>query len=413
MRKINRKPFWIGLVCLLTMAGIVAAGFVWLYPLFSQPQSSPVPPVDYSAEYAEKWCYRQLSERQQENYAAVYAAIREGFGKDTSVTLENSVNKESSVTALGETVTLPQPLAEAPEIQRLYSAVLRDNPSFFYVGSTYSYQGYRTGNVTKYNTLYLTYTMNAAERAAAQTELEASVARYVSATASLKTQYEKELWLHDMLLNSCSYNKKAAESSSPLTEYPNDFTAYGALVKGEAVCEGYANAMQLLLSHVGITSTSVSGFDEKHNPHMWNLVEIDGGRYYLDATWNDLSPYFSRLYFNMNTEDLLRTHKLDRDNFGLDEYTDTSANYFVRSGRFVDDYDRETIAALVAEAVTAGETCIQLRFAEDKYTNALLFVNNEEWFSSMVEEKMNGTFLWEFGYSTAPEYHTIAIYKKS
>lgn len=384
---------------------------------FSEPDDTPDTPntpshTDYSAEFAGKWCYQRLDAQQQENYAAVYAAIRDGFSTDNTVTLEDP-EAEDATAVNGETVTLPRPLSTAEEIAWLYTAVLRDNPEFFHVGSTYSYEGYRTGHTTRYKTLYLTYTMDAAKRIAAKAELDSKVNQFVAATKNLGTQYEKELWLHDMLLESCEYNKEAAASQTPLTEYPADFTAYGALVKGKAVCEGYANAMQLLLSRVGIVSTPVSGYDEEERPHMWNMVQVDGGHYYLDATWNDMSSRISHLYFNLNTADLLLSHTLDEDNFGLSEYTDTAANYYVRSGRFVDDYDRDKIAALVAEAVEAGETDVELRFKKDKYASAQLFVNNADWFSSMVTEKMTAGSLWDYGYSLSDVYHVIKIYKKS
>ena len=68
-------------------------------------------------------------------------------------------------------------------------------------------------------------------------------------------------------------------------------TSYGALVKGESLCEGYARAMKAVLDSMGITSVLVQGYyqeeDGSRKLHMWNYVQIDGKWYGLDATAND------------------------------------------------------------------------------------------------------------------------------
>ena len=56
-------------------------------------------------------------------------------------------------------------------------------------------------------------------------------------------------------------------------------TPYGALVKKEAVCEGYARAFKTVLDKVGINSILVQGTHQNEGsaavPHMWNYVEIE------------------------------------------------------------------------------------------------------------------------------------------
>ncbi len=74
--------------------------------------------------------------------------------------------------------------------------------------------------------------------------------------------------------------------------------AYGALVRGEAVCEGYARAVKAVFDKLGIHSVLVQGmyvdetdFNKNGNtlePHMWNYVKMDDNRWYLvDATMGD------------------------------------------------------------------------------------------------------------------------------
>lgn len=68
-------------------------------------------------------------------------------------------------------------------------------------------------------------------------------------------------------------------------------TAYGALIKHESLCEGYARAVKAVLDSMGIPCVLVQGTyrapDGSDNLHMWNYVQVDGAWYGLDATAND------------------------------------------------------------------------------------------------------------------------------
>ncbi|QVK03755.1 MAG6410 family transglutaminase-related lipoprotein [Mycoplasma mycoides] len=65
-------------------------------------------------------------------------------------------------------------------------------------------------------------------------------------------------------------------------------TAYSALVNKSTVCTGYAKGFQMLMDELGILSalitSDVSPRDLSGVKHIWNLVEIDGEWYHLDAT---------------------------------------------------------------------------------------------------------------------------------
>ena len=68
-------------------------------------------------------------------------------------------------------------------------------------------------------------------------------------------------------------------------------TAYGAWVKGESLCEGYARAVKAALDKLGIPCILVQGgfrrTSDKTEPHMWNYVQLDNVWYGLDATADD------------------------------------------------------------------------------------------------------------------------------
>ena len=145
-------------------------------------------------------------------------------------------------------------------------------------------------------------------------------------------------------------------------------------MKGRAVCEGYARAMQWLLNKSGIPCTLVNGNDRDGNAHMWNMVTVDGENYHLDATWDDTDDLLRHNYFNLTTDEIGASHKISADNIGIPICTATTANFYRRTGRYIDTYSRHEIAERIAAAVKAGETTVELRFAEGKYDNAALFI---------------------------------------
>ena len=112
------------------------------------------------------------------------------------------------------------------------------------------------------------------------------------------TELQKALALHDWLVMNCQYDVT--------TSRPNAHTAYGAIVEGYAVCDGYANAYNDLLGRVGVTATYVLGRKPLHlgeDPqlHAWSCVTIGGKKYHVDVTADDPVPDMvgtvSRAYF--------------------------------------------------------------------------------------------------------------------
>ena len=97
------------------------------------------------------------------------------------------------------------------------------------------------------------------------------------------TDYEIMKEIHDFICSKTTYDDAAAINSNG-REYCA--TAYGALVKGLCVCQGYAVAFYRLCKELGYGVRFVSS---PHNEgcHAWNIVELDGKYYYVDTTWDD------------------------------------------------------------------------------------------------------------------------------
>ena len=227
----------------------------------------------YREQYSDRRGFLSLSVAEQQNYDALFVAVTEQTADDVFVTTDQSGTK-----TLGLRVSLPTPLTSSAQVAALFTAFLGDNPAFFYIGSTYSYEGYRTGSTDHYNALCLSFTMNAAERQTAQAQLDTAVAALTEGLSILPPG-EQALALHDRLALHCTYDQKAAQSTTPDKTYPFAFSVYGALVQQKAVCEGYARAYMLLCQQMGIPCTTVGGTEIATNgPHMWNLVTLDGDK---------------------------------------------------------------------------------------------------------------------------------------
>lgn len=374
------------------------------------PSEDPAPAeTDYSVEFANRWCYRCLSPRMQGMYAAVYRAVKE-YRTDTWVTIRDGVGGDLEY--IGLKVKLPTPLTDSEEARRLFTAFTADNPQFFYIGNTYSYEGYRQDGTDRYDVFCLTLTMDARSRGLAAAELEREVAAIVARTADCGNDYQRECRVHDLLAARIVYDSETAGSSAA-DRRPNAFTAYGALVEGSAVCEGYSRAMQLVMNRLGIPCTLVSGLSLEGESHMWNLLEIEGRGYHLDLTWDDAEDRLHHTFFNLTTEEILLSHTIDGDNVGVDTCTATAANYYRREGRYLATYDREEIAAAVAAQVKTGADTVDLRFSEETFANAQLFFSNSRRLSQYAQQYLEGEKMWQYTCQANDIYHTLTLYKEN
>ncbi|MCM1160910.1 MAG: leucine-rich repeat protein [Roseburia sp.] len=157
--------------------------------------------------------------------------------------------------------------------------VLNNHPDLFYVTVTSAYHNPYTGMVAGYILTYIgTKDTIEVEKARFQAEADKAVA-YVDNTMS---QYEKALAIHDYIILNCEYDEENFDADTVPGE---SHSAYGALVKKIAVCDGYAKAYQYIMSQkLGIPCQVVTS---DTMGHAWSLIKIDGSWYHADLTWDD------------------------------------------------------------------------------------------------------------------------------
>ena len=122
-----------------------------------------------------------------------------------------------------------------------------------------------------------------------------------------KTQYEIVDAINDYLCETVEYPDQKPYA-------PVEYTAYGALNNGSAVCLGYAGATKLLLAACGMECDIESGECNDGELHAWNLVKVDGVWYQLDVCWDDGSRVRHK-YFLVDDDYMHKTRHWAETNY--------------------------------------------------------------------------------------------------
>ncbi|MBU1020623.1 MAG: hypothetical protein KJ847_05360 [Firmicutes bacterium] len=133
------------------------------------------------------------------------------------------------------------------------------------------------------------------------------------------SDYYKILAVHDYIINNSSYDTVCIENTATCD---NDHNALGILFDQNAVCEGYAQAMDIFLRALRIPSFRLSS-----ETHQWNVTYYHNKWYHVDPTWDDPvttdgSNILLHSYFLITTEVL---HTLDDTDTHI--YSTTYANF--------------------------------------------------------------------------------------
>ncbi len=260
------------------------------------------------------------------------------------------------------------------DIREVVNAYIYDNPQVFWLENLFGYAYAGEDTIVEF------YSVLSADACKDCIELfNKRVNEIVSSVSSHLSEYERERAVHDRLLEYCRY-KTGVEVSSDGWQY---FSAYGALVTGEAVCEGYAKSMQILLSKVGIPCLTIRG-EADGVLHMWNVVELNNEWYHLDPTWddNDKDGFIIYEYFNLHAEAIGKNHSINPDlaavlaessgegtevryNFFVPMCTAKEMNYYMAEGILIEQFDAATndkVISAIVDRVNKGEVYLPLRF---------------------------------------------------
>lgn len=233
-----------------------------------------------------------------QNYTQYYDALKEALSNYRSKLVLNIVNYDKNTYDL-----------------KVIDDVLNDNPNLrdWYLSAEANLEGSSSVKMS----IDFKYSDTKQNLMKKESELQNKVSEIVDkVTDPGMKDYEKELALHDYVVNNADYDQSV--------DIPDDsYTAYGILMKGTGVCQGYADAMNRLLTAAGIECKMVIGKANDGNgwiDHAWNIVKIQGKYYQLDSTWddpvmNDGSHLLSHAYFNITDAQIARNHIWNRTEY--------------------------------------------------------------------------------------------------
>ena len=131
-----------------------------------------------------------------------------------------------------------------------------------------------------------------------------------------KSDYRKILIIHDYITRHVSYDKSGQNGDLK-------YTAYSALMKGKAVCQGYATLFYRMSLMAGVDCRIISGKgdpgDGSRQAHAWNIVKIGRWFYNVDSTWD--SALGTDKYF-LKSDAFFQKDHFREDPFGTEEFQD-------------------------------------------------------------------------------------------
>ncbi len=118
-------------------------------------------------------------------------------------------------------------------------------------------------------------------------QVDAAVAELVAVwEAADMNDYETVCAIYSYITENVVYDYAGLEANDVQI-----YTAYKGLIEGTAVCMGIANLFYRLAMEMGIDNRMIFSIAEEW--HTWNIVELNGLYYNLDATW-DLGADFEK-----------------------------------------------------------------------------------------------------------------------
>lgn len=299
--------------------------------------------------------------------------------------------------------------ADNAAIDLTYHALLRDHPELFWIHN----------REATYKTVHSSYTVFEPGYQVKQEEIP-------GVKESMELAYQQVAQSLDADADDYDKAKAAYEYVILNTEYAyseDDQSIAGVFRDHQAVCAGYAGAVQYLLERMGVECLYVTGdFQESPDGHAWNIVNLDGDYYYLDATNGDQPDFLQgdgvAVDSNMVLYDYLCPFPEEYESLG-DTHTEFSVpdckavadNYYVRSGSYFESYDRESIYQYACGQIDQGEKMIRIKFADQQgYTQAVSDLIDEKMVERIAQYYMNSQGLQQIEYRYGSLEHFQTLY---
>lgn len=167
------------------------------------------------------------------------------------------------------------------------------------------------------------------------------VAREMVETAKSQTDdnWELERLLHDMLCERISYSYADIYYEKP-EDQPPHLSVLGALLDGEANCQGYTDAFYTVASIAGFEVGRLS-VETDTAPHMVNTIYLEGNWYVVDVTYDDSNEdYPSYRLFNAGRDMIGHEYTWQAETKQQKIIANSDEmNYYIRNQLVFDSFD--------------------------------------------------------------------------
>lgn len=345
--------------------------------------------VAQSDEGHQEYYFKQLNEEEQRVYRELLKGIR-AREKDFYLTL-----------------------SQDDSIDRCYHAVLKDHPEIFWVHNHEKI--YKTTySDSDYCTFTPGYIYTEGEISEIQNAMEAGFQEVSSLIPADASDYEKVRIVYTYVIDNTQYQAS-----------DDDQSIAGVFWKKEAVCAGYAGAVQYLLERIGVPCIYVDGSTQGSTEgHAWNIVKLDGEYYYVDATNGDQPDFL-----NGNAAQL-EEHKtiiydylcpfpeeyekkyIRSEELTVPDCTAKDMNFYVLNQGCFDGYDWETIYDYCKMRLDNGAAVVRFKFSNQEAFAAAcneLLDNGEVQNVAQYYMKQNGLGQVEYHYGLLDNFYTIYL----
>ncbi len=289
--------------------------------------STEVKNVDYSNVNVDKFFYNQLNDYSKTIYKA-FESNKENMKTGTykielGTSFSSLLSQSNGQDLLGD------------YYQSAIEAYTYDNPDVFYLSPNKMFLNMETttqGKKVTYNVYinsgseanYLVDGYNSKQDIDnAMSQIE-QVKNEILSRRTGNTYNDIKL-VHDYLVDNVEYDSSISK--------PNIYDIYGALVRKESVCEGYARSFKYLMDELNIPCTLVIGTatnsQGQTENHAWNYVQINNNWYAVDTTWDDpiiigngtVSESIKYRYF------LKGSSEINKDHFPSGKFTENGMEF--------------------------------------------------------------------------------------
>lgn len=300
------------------------------------------------------------------------------------------------IMAFEEEIKFPEPVDEETLSDAMW-LLSYDCPELFQISGDYSYY-VRQDMPEKVLSVKPTYILSETEYEQASAKIQGILANWLEAAAGFD-DFKKEQLIYDSIIQCCNYREDGIHAG----------TAYGALVLGQARCEGYSKALCMALRAADIPCLILTGEawspeeeDARPEKHAWNVARIGRSYYEMDITWDDSDGQLPQgtcyAYFNLTDKEMYQSRRLDDiyEGWGLPVCDDIVQNYYVRNGAyFKEDVDlKEAFQDALSAAYENGETLVMARVETDEQLEEI-----QEHLKAWMESWMNRRRLSSVSYN--------------